>query len=50
MANIEKVRLSESEKIFSNEIKYESYLRSLTDDFSVVDRVLGESKNEEDWI
>lgn len=42
-----KVALSETEQMFMEQIKYGSYIRALTDDFSVVDRVLGESKEEE---
>jgi len=44
------INLSETEKIFKEEYKHESYIRSLTDDFSVIDRVNNESKVEEDWI
>lgn len=38
MENV-KVSLSETEKLFKAQIERESYIRSLTDDFSVVDRV-----------
>lgn len=35
-----KVKLSEAEKMFKTQIERESYVRSLIDDFSVVDRVI----------
>ena len=35
-----KVKLSEAEKMFKVQIERESYVRSLIDDFSVVDRVI----------
>ena len=43
--NDEKVMLSETEKLISEQIKYGSYIRALTDDFSVIDRVLKEDEN-----
>lgn len=45
--NDAKVCLSETEKLFMSEIKHDSYIRSLTDDFSVIDRVLKEDGNNE---
>ena len=39
MDNIVKVNLTETEKLFKAQIERESYIRSLMDDFSVVDRV-----------
>lgn len=47
--DILRVRLSPIEEMQMNEIKYESYIRSLTDDFSVIDRVSKYSKTEEDY-
>lgn len=44
-----KVNLSETEKMFKDQIEHESYVRSLLDDFSVVDRVVatyGGAENE----
>lgn len=35
-----KVKLSEAGKMFKAQIERESYVRSLIDDFSVVDRVI----------
>lgn len=34
-----KVHLSETEQMMLSEMKYGSYIRALTDDFSVIDRV-----------
>ena len=34
-----KISLTETEKMFKDQIERESYIRSLMDDFSVVDRV-----------
>lgn len=39
MSSDTKVRLSPVEELYLEEMKYGSYIRALTDDFSVIDRV-----------